>query len=252
MSSLSKGSLALIDGLPYRQDSRLRLLVKQSELDFDEEQLGVSQFRSHADYLLEIIWQVNPHLEVGLLPFFPTFGEPKEYQLQLASLIQIGVEAGYKVIAMALEGTCYDSISYPLRKAYEHAYRMGVAIVISAGNSDPFRNPLIHARYTFPVVGLSEGCQVSPKFYFRSYYEKKGFGAYGGGVANYSGQPISCSSAVVRFASILEKTAEKPALWLNQIHKCCPADAIPVLTEDKGLTMTRLMDVSTPILPKNV
>ena len=199
-----KIKIALIDGLPYCIPKGVKVFyLPEISYPWDSELFGVPEFRNHGKKMLKIIADENPKADVILYPFYPKFKSVfKNYQLLAISIFH-AVNAGCQIISMALEVLGAKYLSAEMLKAYRYAYENKVIICVSAGNNNPLNNPLIHKKYTLPIIGLTKKGKIPEKYINNDSNLKFCYGIYGGDINfnSLENERVSCSIATARFSS---------------------------------------------------
>ncbi len=161
--------------------------------------------------MLNIIREENPDAEITVYPFYPKFNSVrKDYHL-MAKSIEKAVDHKSDVICICLEVVGAKYLSADMLKVYKYASCQGIVICVSAGNNRPFLNPLIHKKYTIPIIGLTRDNEIPIHLKPENIETIFGIGVYGGRnhEAEQADEKIYCSAATARFAALLSKVLTK-------------------------------------------
>lgn len=196
--------LALIDGMPLNQKQNVSIWNDSSTpYSWDSNQLGVSEFMQHSTNMLDIVFTENPKAEVIVFPFYPKYDSVfKNYQL-IAENIENAVSQKCNIICVCLEVVGAKYLSSQMIKAYQYAYANKVVICVSAGNSKFLNNPLIHKKYTIPVIGYVQN--KLPNNTYRINYSNFDSIKTLKSISIQTKHTINCSKATAQFAAKLSK-----------------------------------------------
>jgi len=197
--------IALIDGLPYTVPKQVEVYNTYDDYTWDSDFFGVPEFRMHGEKMLKIIREENPDAQVIICPFYSKYESVyKNYKLLARSIIKAVSEKAL-IISISLEVLGVKYLSVDILQAYKYAFKNRVLILVSAGNEKTFLNPLIHKKYTIPIIGITNTNKIPHNLWFEKKKSTFGYGIYGG--ERYLGvekdEKIYCSIATARFAGQL-------------------------------------------------
>lgn len=210
--------VALIDGLPYERSEKIKVFTTNDDDSWDSDFFGVPEFRNHGQKMLKIITKENPEADVIICPFYPKHKSVFKNYILLAKSIVKAVDQGAHVISVSLEVMGTKRLSSEMLKAYKHAYKNEVVICVSAGNNNPFYNPLIHKKYTISIVGLNRDNKLPMNLNYNPKNKINSFGIYGGEnqIKNSLDERINCSIATARFsANVFYYLSKKEEFTIN-------------------------------------
>lgn len=204
--------IGLIDGLPFRMLKNMRVIpISGIKYPWDSELFGVPDYRAHADEMIAVIGNENPNSEILVFPFYPKFKSAKANYGLIAQNLENAISHQCQVICICLEVLGVNYLSADLSKIYKKAYEKGIYVCVSAGNHRPFRNPLIHNKYTIPVTGMNGSSKASkpPKYKKSRIHLSVGVGIKNENNSYFNDEKISCSRATAIFAGCLSKSFKK-------------------------------------------
>lgn len=200
--SKDRAKIALIDGLPLSVDSGFKVVSNNSiKYSWDSDFFGIPEYRMHGSKMLKAILKENLNAQIIVFPFYPKFNSVyKNYKI-LAENIEKAVDYNCGIICLCLEVLSVNYLSSEMLKAYKYAYENRVVICVSAGNNRPFKNPLIHKKYTIPILGFMRDEKFKnnynkPNFRFISYNQIDLF-------LEMKSKKINCSLATALFCGWL-------------------------------------------------
>ena len=196
--------VALIDGLPLYIDASYKVVHNDAiQYSWDSDFFGIPEYRLHGMKMARTILKENSKAEILIFPFFPFYNSVfKNYRLLAKSIIK-AVDYNCDIICLCLEVLSVNYLSSEMLNAYKYAYNNEVIICVSAGNNRLFKNPLIHKKYTTPVLGLMEEEKFKndhgkSSFKFMSYDEIDPF-------LEIKNKKMNCSMATAFFCGWLSK-----------------------------------------------
>ncbi|NER17748.1 S8 family serine peptidase [Spongiivirga citrea] len=199
-----KPKIALIDGFPRSTYEQVRVHHHpQITYSWDSDFFGVPEFRRHADKMIRVIKSENVNADILVFPFYPKYESNMKNLALLAKNIERAIEHQCSIICICLEVIKGKSLPHALRRVYKKARENGITICISAGNDSPFLNPLIHEKYTIPIVGTTIDGTIPNHLSIKPTTKTLGFSIFGGTAEKPA--RISCSTATARFSAYLSK-----------------------------------------------
>lgn len=200
-----KIKIGLIDGLPFRTFNSV-ITVDNPEINYpwDSELFGVPDYRAHADEMIGVIRKENSDSEILVFPFYPKFNSARKNYILIAKNLAKAIDSKCQIICICLEVLDTKYLSAELLKTYKHAHERGIIICVSAGNNKPFLNPLIHKKYTIPVIGITKNIQIWQHPEYLKGQALNAVSVYSNryGKANFTNK-TSCSTATAAFAGCL-------------------------------------------------
>ncbi len=197
-----KPRIALIDGQPFSRFKDV-LIVNNTQVSYswDSDFYGVPEFRIHSDKMIQMIRLKNKDAEILVFPFYPKYESTLKNLRLLANNIEQAIDNKCTIICICLEVIKGKNIPLSLRAALKRAWKNDVIIGVSAGNDAPFSNPLIHVKYTIPIIGTAINGKIPDHLEIKPTTKVFGFSMFGG--MNEKPDRINCSIATARFCGYL-------------------------------------------------